>query len=232
MNYNMSIVIPVYNKINFTKQCLEDLKHLPLTTEIIIVDNGSSDGTLELINKMQETMENLVYIRKESRLGFAKACNLGYQESSAPNVMFLNNDIKVLNNKDSWINPIIEKCSEGLVGPTMGELSKDLNFVREVDEFIDSDYAYLSGWCLSSSKEIFNQFIEEVSEFKGPFTEKFNTYFEDTNMGFEAKKLGVKICIIEIPVKHYGKITTSQLNTASLYIEAKKKFQKLWKNKI
>ena len=125
MNKILSIVIPVYNKFNFTKSCLKDLSALPSDHEIIVVDNGSTDETRASL----EFSDTIKYIRNEKNFGFAKACNIGYSVSTSNNVLFLNNDIRVKSNFDNWTKSLIDRCDYGLVGPTMGQLDNNLNFI-------------------------------------------------------------------------------------------------------
>lgn len=52
---NVSIVIPVFNQLRFTKVCFESLKPtLPECSEVIIVNNGSLDGTAEYLSELQD----------------------------------------------------------------------------------------------------------------------------------------------------------------------------------
>ena len=229
MNKVLSIVIPVYNKFNFTKSCINDLLHLPIDHEIIVVDNASTDET----NKAFDGNKEIIYCRNQENLGFAKACNIGYGLSSAPNVLFLNNDIRVKDQKDSWTKPLLKWCPLALVGPTMGQLDNQLNFVQEANRVLPGK-SYLSGWCLASSKEIFKKLElpraeNDKLEFPQIFSEEFGlAYFEDTDMGFRAKKLGIQSEVVELPVVHFGKQTSKQLNTRQLYSDARKIFVKKW----
>lgn len=229
MNKVLSIVIPVYNKFNFTKSCINDLLHLPPDHEIIIVDNASSDET----QKTLEDNKEILYIRNSENLGFAKACNVGYGVSSAPNVLFLNNDIRVKSDKDTWTQILLKHCSQGLVGPTMGQLDAHLNFVQEANRVLPGK-SYLSGWCLASSKENFKKLEiarkeKDSADYPQIFSEEFGlAYFEDTDMGFRARKLGIHSEVVEIPVVHFGKQTSKQLNTAQLYQNARQIFVKKW----
>lgn len=226
----LSIIIPVFNKWNFTKACLEDLSQLSDDHEIIIVDNASSDETNEQIMALSNTPHlyyKLSYFRNDENLGFAKACNKGYQIARSDNVLFLNNDIRVKSNHENWTQALIDRCSEGLVGPTMGQLNKDLSFMREENKLLEGN-AYMSGWCLASSKEIFNKLI--INDYKGPFSEEFGiAYFEDTDLGFRSHLAGIKNIIVEIPVVHFGKQTSKQLNTYQLYTKARNIFVQKWK---
>lgn len=223
VNKILSIVIPVFNKWNFTKACLDDLSHLPDNHEIIIVNNNSTDETRE---KLAE-YSRVTVINNEENFGFAKACNIGYAQSSADNVLFLNNDIRVKSNHATWTASLIARCNEGMVGPTMGQLDNELSFKQEANKLLDGN-SYMSGWCLASSKEIFNQFI--INDYVGPFSQEFGiAYFEDTDLGFRARRKQIKNIIVEIPVVHFGKQTSKQLNTYDLYNKARKIFIQKWK---
>lgn len=218
----LSIVIPVWNKYNFTRSCLKDLSSLPEDHQIIVVDNGSTDETEpELKNNPR-----IHYVRNKENLGFAKACNIGYSVASAPNVLFLNNDIRVKSNFTDWTEPLIKWCPTHLVGPTMGQLDHNLNFVREANTVLPGK-SYMSGWCVASSKEVWEKLI--IESYEGPFSEEFGlAYFEDTDLGFRAQMQGTLVKVVDIPVVHFGRQTSAQLNTQKLYTQAREIFVKKW----
>jgi GT2 family glycosyltransferase len=224
MDKILSIVIPCYNKYNFTKSCLSDLSKLPEDHEILVVDNGSSDET----QKELENNSRIVYLRNENNEGFARACNRGYSVAKASDVLFLNNDIRIKSNYENWTADLIKWAPTALVGPTMGQLDKDLNFIQEANRLLTGN-SYMSGWCLASSKKIWNKLI--INNYSGPFSEEFFCYFEDTDLSFRAKKLKIETLVIDIPVVHFGKQTSSQLNVHKLYTQARQIFIKKWNKK-
>ncbi len=216
----LSIVIPVFNKFNFTKSCLNDLSKLPNDHEIIVVDNASSDETESQLKDSSE----IKYIRNSVNQGFAKACNKGYAESSSENVLFLNNDIRVKENHSNWTQELIKHCPEFLVGPTMGQLAYNFSFVKEANQYLDG-LSYMSGWCLASSKSMWKKLDISNNEI---FSEEFFCYFEDTDLSFRARELQIPFKVVDIPVVHFGKISSRQLNTQQLYTSAKEIFFKKW----
>jgi len=221
MNKTLSIVIPVYNKFAFTKSCLNDLFKLPDNIEIIVIDNNSSDDTKTELSKIDKL--NFKYIRNEENIYHSKACNQGYALASAPNVLFLNNDIRVKENKD-WTLEILKYCDDAIVGPTMGLLDNNLNFIKEQNKELIGN-SYLSGWCIASSKKNWDKLDLGNGQI---WNEEFPFYYNDTDIGFRCKKANIKLKVISIPVVHFGKVSAAQLNVHKLYTDARKVFIKKW----
>ena len=87
-----TIVIPVHNKATITEQCLNALLVEPndgVTREIVVVDDGSSDRTPELLAAYGDRIR---VVRHEVARGFATACNAGAAASRSEFLVLLNND--------------------------------------------------------------------------------------------------------------------------------------------
>jgi O-antigen biosynthesis protein len=230
MSVELSIIIPCYNKFNFTKSALDDLFRLPDNHEIIIIDNASTDETQTELQKI--TRKNFLYLRNENNYGFGCANNRAYLHSTGANVLFLNNDIRVQTNHHNWTQPLLAAIlanQNSLVGPTAGfvDPNNDFSFVYETND-PSKTINYMSGWCLAASRTTWDKLTENN---KGPFNEDFFVYFEDTDLSFRAAKLGITFQIVNVPVVHFGKTSSKQLNIADLYLASKSIFIKKWKNK-
>jgi GT2 family glycosyltransferase len=113
----VSIIIPVFNQINFTIKCLKSIiKNTLDIYEIIIVDNGSTDKTFEILSEFGDKIR---LIRNSSNLGFAKACNIGAFSANTPFLLFLNNDTEVL---PGWLQPLLDIGSKEKIGAVGSKL--------------------------------------------------------------------------------------------------------------
>ena len=108
MKIEISIIIPVFNKLDYTRKCLEVLyknTDVTLKFEVIVVDNGSIDKTAVFFKTAKIKYLNLVVITNKKNLGFARACNIGAKAAKGKYILFLNNDTEPQSN---WLPPLIE----------------------------------------------------------------------------------------------------------------------------
>ncbi len=126
-----SIVILTYNGLEHTKRCLASIKKCtPEEHELIIVDNASTDGTIEFLRGYTE--QNASVIANKRNRGFAGGMNQGIGMAHGGVVVLLNNDIVVT---EGWLARLHEpfrqfsKC--GLVGPMSNFVSGE-QLVKDV----------------------------------------------------------------------------------------------------
>jgi GT2 family glycosyltransferase len=112
-----SIVIPVHNRAALTSQCLDTLFATPSAeadVEIIVVDDGSTDTTQEILAVNSGRIEIVVH---DEATGFATACNDGAAAASGEWLVFLNNDTIP---EPGWLDALIDYASQrehiGVVG--------------------------------------------------------------------------------------------------------------------
>jgi len=201
----VSIIIPVYNKFNYTYSCLKSiLNHSGGKTgyEIIIADDCSSDLTVD-INKI---VSNINVVKTPENFGFLKNCNNAARQARGKYVLFLNNDTQV---QENWLFPLVELIEKddsiGAVGSKLlfengmlqeaggifwndatawnyGRMSDpalpEFNYVKEAD--------YISGASLMIRKSVWVEL--------GGFDEIFApAYCEDADICFSMRKKGYKV---------------------------------------
>lgn len=231
----LSIVISIFNKWKFTESCINDLAQLPEDHELIIIDNASTDETNKEIIPLFDALNlkypagcKLNYFKNDENTFHSRACNLGFYQAKSDNVLFLNNDIRVKANHLTWTKNIIGACkNDVLVGPTMGQLDKQLNFIKEANQYLDGN-SYISGWCLAGNKKTLNKLNCGINS-KQIWNENYPMYFNDADLSFRAKKLGIKLEVIQLSdVVHFGQVSSKQLDVNKLYNEGRKVFLKNW----
>ena len=221
-----SIIIPVYNNANFTKAALNDLVLLGKTHEIIIVDNASEDHTADVVSKFN----GVWYIKNDINKGFSFANNQGFEVAKGEYVLFLNNDIRVKNSFADWTDKLIEQCGDNcIVGTQTGILDGDYNFVKEGQFDPMQKGAYLSGWCMMAKRSVWDKL--KIGG-RGCWNEDFFLYFEDSDLSWRAKKNGIKLKIVDIPVQHFSRTTGRKYNMFSFFHKSSRVFKKIWKGKL
>jgi GT2 family glycosyltransferase len=83
----VAVVIPSWNSVDLLPRCLASLERQGVALETLVVDNGSADGTLELLRG-----ESVPHVSLPHNVGFAAAVNLGAARVEAPAVLVLNAD--------------------------------------------------------------------------------------------------------------------------------------------
>lgn len=102
-----AVIIPTFNRLELTQNCLASINRHDPIDQLIIIDNGSTDGT-----------ERLATIKLETNIGFAAACNQAAATATTDHLIFLNNDTIVHPNWTS-ITRHLEDPDVGIVGPKL-----------------------------------------------------------------------------------------------------------------
>jgi O-antigen biosynthesis protein len=214
-----SIVLVTYNKLDYTKQCIESVRqHTKLGSyELIAIDNGSTDGTVEWLEKQKDVR----VLANGYNAGFPKACNQGLVLAQGELLMLLNNDTLVTSR---WLEGLKEALlsdpSVGAVGPVTNNASYLTGIpvsYRTMDEmeqfavaFNQSDPAKweerlkLIGYCLLIRRQAYEKI--------GPLDERFGMgNFEDDDYSLRLRLAGYKLLLCgDTFIHHYGSVSFSE----------------------
>ncbi len=142
-NLKIVAVIVSYNAMRWCERCLKSLRESSVKIQTIVVDNASTDGTIDYI---QQNYTEVEVIATGTNLGFAKANNIGIQKALAHEADYI-----FLLNQDAWVEKdtickLLESFEEnenvGIVSPVHLNGNKsalDFGFVRYVPAEFGSD---------------------------------------------------------------------------------------------
>jgi len=120
MSVPCDIIIPVHDRLELTKACVESIE---LTTRspyrLILIDNGSLEETARYLEAYASCTANVALVRNEENLGWVKAANQGLARATGPFAVLMNNDTVV--KTPDWLGRLIEVAESepdiGLVNP-------------------------------------------------------------------------------------------------------------------
>lgn len=109
---DVSVIIVNYNTKDLVAACIESIiRHTyGITYEVIVVDNGSSDGSIEVLDKICKSDSRIRLVQAKRNVGFGRANNLGAKQARGRYLFLLNSDTRLLNNS---IRIFYEKAESG-----------------------------------------------------------------------------------------------------------------------
>ncbi len=246
----VSIVIPVFNNAEYTEKCLEEIYKLTppeLLHEIIVVDNGSTDRTPDLLESYKEKYRNFKYFSNPQNLGFGKACNQGMKLNTGDYVLLLNNDTIPL---EGWLSALVQEAEKdeqiGIAGPLMlypenqliqhagVKIAKIEGNIHAYHDYIlrnldntpqireSRDVQAVTGAAMLIKRDV----IRKI----GCLSEEYLNSFEDIDFCFSAAEAGFKIryCASSI-LYHYESATPGRFGKVAENFSI---FNKKWAEKI
>lgn len=234
-----SIIILTHNQLIITQQCLESIrKHTSEDYELILVDNGSTDGTVEYL----QNQADIRTVCNSTNFGFAKGCNQGVEIATGDSMLFLNNDTVVTSNWLGNMLSLLHSSSKiGMIGPVSNNVSGHQKIavhyqeISGLDEFAQQHCQSnagqwkrvfrLVGFCLLVKKEV----LDDI----GVFDEQFGKgSFEDDDLCMRVVKRGYHLRIaLDSFVHHIGQVTFHTMagaNVQQLMAENRQKATAKW----
>lgn len=204
---SVSIIMLTRNILSDTRRCLKSLdQYTARNFELIIIDNGSNDGTVPYLKTLKQKQPRLRLIFNDKNTGFAQACNQGIRIARGNYLLLLNNDVLL---SEGWLDRMIA-CAQshpsvGVVGPctnaAVGEQVVPVSFgadEREVQRFAARhvlrnpgrwfETNRITGFCMLIKKEV----IMNV----GLLDERFGPGgYEDFDYCFRVRQAGYRIMV-------------------------------------
>ncbi|MDI6703992.1 MAG: glycosyltransferase [bacterium] len=182
----VSVIIPTYNRKSILKSCLEALVNQDYPKdryEIIVVDDGSTDGTQEMIEKFRPPCR-FQYLRQEKRVGLPRLRNIGIKKGRGGIIIFVDSDVIV---KKDFINQHMRYHRKGdvIVNGQLIYISNIKEVGKKRKGLFDISYNSFSTANVSCRRK----FLIKA----GGFDERLLAYgWEDLELGYRLRKLGLR----------------------------------------
>lgn len=197
----VSIIIPVYNHLDYTYNCLKSLQLTISDTyayEIIVVDDCSIDETALFF---ANNVKGVTYLRNADNKGFLLSSNLGAELAKGKFICFLNNDVQV---KSNWIEYLINTFEDETVGLVGSKLIYANGMLQEAGGIVFNDanaanygryddienpsynYARETDYCSGASIMLLKEDFEKLGHFDLRYTP---AYYEDTDLCFSVRHI-------------------------------------------
>ncbi len=222
----VELILITWNSLRYLDRCFEGIRSQTLETRLIVVDNASTDGTLERV----ELESPDLLIRNERNEGFAKAANQGLNATNSPFACILNPDLFL---EPDYLERVIDAMKTGGpdVGTGAGRLMRGVGPGIEPTKVVDSmgirmtrggrHFDINAGepdpeW--SAPREVFGvsgaaivlrrELIQDVEIDGEVFDDDFFTYREDADLAWRARLFGwSSICAPDAVGYHVRTVT-------------------------
>ncbi len=227
-NVRARIVVLNWNGRALLGPCLTALLAQDLTqSEVVVVDNGSSDGSAEFVKMNFPTVAVLALDRN---LGFAAGNNAGAHGSTAEYLVFLNNDTRV---RPGWLPRLMDPADAdpgtGLVTSQVVYLDRPESIDSAGDGYLrcGGAFKYWHGQAVHSappSREVFGAcgaaFLIRRSLFEslGGFDQDFFMVYEDVDLSFRARLVGARcLYAADAVVEHAGSASLGHVSSTAVF---------------
>ncbi|MNR75310.1 putative glycosyltransferase EpsE [compost metagenome] len=216
-----SIVMLTWNQLAYTRLCIESVyNHTPEPFELILVDNGSTDGTVAYLENLAAEHANVKLVLNGTNRGYAGGNNQGLALASGDTLVLLNNDTVVSRGWLSGLHKALQlegvgvagPCSNAVVGPQLvTSVPYDCSSLEGLEAFARSwgaehrdrypEVKRIIGFCMAIRRDV----LEQIG---GLDTSFGMGNLEDDDYSIRVHLAGYKLVIAqEVFVHHFGSVT-------------------------
>jgi len=218
----VDVVIVGYRSVGFLEPAVASVSHDETVGALILVDNASGDGTADLGRKL-----GMQVVETEENLGFARAVNIGVRLSSAPYVLLLNPDARMLPGALARLAETLDRLPQAAMASALlrftdgsyangcrhfstlaNRILPDMPLANRLAaaraEYDDSLYErdepiQAVDWLGAAALLVRRSFLDEI----GGLDERFFLYSEDEDLGWAARARGYT-CVVRLdaPAEH------------------------------
>jgi GT2 family glycosyltransferase len=242
--HDISVIVAAPDGVVFTRLCLESvlLNSADADAEVIVVDNGASDGTRLYLTALAERDSRVRVLRNAENRGFGPAVNQGLGAATGDVLVVLNNDAVV---PPAWLSRLtahLDRSEVGLVGPTTNRCGNEAEVdapYRTYGEMLQvaarraADHAGVA-FDIQVATLFCAAMRRDVYERVGSLDERFEVgLFEDDDYSERVRAAGYRVvCAEDAFVHHFGEASFGELVPTGRYGELfranKTRFEDKW----
>jgi glycosyltransferase involved in cell wall biosynthesis len=198
----LSIIIPVFNEAATVKEIIDRCRALPLDKEIVVVDDGSSDGTRDVLEK-EDGVDGVVVRFHEKNQGKGAAIRTGVRECAGDIVVIQDADLEYVPEEfPTLIGPIVDGYADVVYGSRFLGTHRVFNVVHYFgNKLLTLVTNVLYDTMLTDMETCYKAFRAEVIKNVEIKSDRFNFEPEITAKVFKQKKLRV----YEMPISYRGR---------------------------
>lgn len=239
----IAIVILTWNGLALTRCCIETLhlENLPDHVSVIVVDNGSSDGSIDYLR----SLPRLTLIENGQNLGYARAVNIGIQ-AAVPDadIVLLNNDVELI--EPDWLERLADgAASDPAIGVAGVKILRENGTLQHCGAYMPLDTMW--GQQLGGGEVDIGQYAgirdaesvvfacalikRTVIEKVGLLSEDFFAYFEDTDYCLRTELAGFRVVVCgDIRVRHAENSSTkiNGVSHSAIFLKSRDTFKRKW----
>ena len=232
----ISIIIPTKDSKSLLERCIRGIEEKTSykNWEIIVVDNNSiKDETKNYLKSLKHKV-----ISFTENYNFSKINNIASNYCSGDFLLFMNDDISVLDDHPNWLNELVTLCSQpnvAIVGPKLLFSNNTIQsagsvflktgagfhpYMRKPSNYsgnfglanVIREYSAVTASCMIIKKEIFNLI--------GKYDEDLDLYYGDSDLCLKSRKLGFQVLYTPFSVLlHEGSSTTTRESKSFFAVE-------------
>jgi len=223
----VSVIIVNYNAVSHLRDCVNSVFNTQFESyEVIVVDNGSTDGSIELLETLSKEREEFTFIKNEQNVGPAVGLNQAIKKAKGRYIATLGNDTQV---DSKWLQEAISIFESD---PKVGAIQCKL-IMMHTDSLIDCIGEYLGQYGFLVHRVEFGE-IKDTGQFDyvtqifaaksagmvvrrdvldqiGGFDEDYFIYLEETDLCWRIWLQGYKVLFAPLSVVYHDSATTSRI---------------------
>ncbi len=226
----VSVIVPVYNTEKYLDECIRTIVNQTYKNlEIILINDGSTDGSGAICKRWEEADQRIRYIEKENE-GQGVTRNLGIAKASGEYILFVDSD-------DYLDETLIEKAF-GHMTEQKADICVFAHYGLDEDEIVDEtllSYKLLEGACVKENRALLSNMMPVLWDklfssalMKGTDIQMSNRICEDLVFNARLYVRAQRICMLDVPLYYYRYKRKGNLSTSyDRYLEVAQSISEL-----